>query len=92
LSEETNRNFDESVAVYPKTVEPMSYPIAGQNHFDLSVTAEGVDFYAVMDRVEGMLIRQALALSGGSKTKAAALLGLKRPCLTMKMKKLGMMG
>jgi len=41
--------------------------------------------FPAMDEVEGLLIQEALALSGGNKGNAAALLGISRPTLNKKL-------
>ena len=45
-------------------------------------------FGAAMDKVSGLLIAEALTITGGNRTKAAEILGLSRPTLLAKMDKL----
>jgi DNA-binding protein Fis len=44
-------------------------------------------FDTCMDHVAGILIREALVLSGGNRSQAAKLLGLSRPTLHTKIEK-----
>ncbi|TLM64776.1 MAG: sigma-54-dependent Fis family transcriptional regulator [Deltaproteobacteria bacterium] len=55
-----------------------------------SVPAAGIDLPGTIDAIERAMIRQALALAGGVKAKAAALLGLNRTTLVEKIKRLGL--
>ncbi len=55
----------------------------------MQVPPEGLDFRAVMDRVESDLIRQALEITRGNKNRAAQLIGLNRTTMLEKMKKKG---
>ncbi len=50
---------------------------------------EGVDLYASLEQVEGRLIREALARSGGNKERAARWLKLNRTTLVEKLKRRG---
>ncbi|RIL06045.1 MAG: DNA-binding response regulator [Proteobacteria bacterium] len=52
--------------------------------------ADGIDFNAVVDRLETQLIVQALEQTGGNKNRAAQLLGLNRTTLIEKIKKKGL--
>lgn len=49
----------------------------------------GIDFENAVSGFELSLLRQALAASGGNKTRAASLLRIKRTTLLAKMKVLG---
>ena len=51
----------------------------GQNHFD-----------TLMDRFAGLLISEALDLTGGNRSRAARLLGISRPTLLAKIEKYGL--
>jgi DNA-binding NtrC family response regulator len=55
-----------------------------------SVTEEGVDLPLVVSSLERQMIQEALALSGGVKSRAAALLNLNRTTLVEKMRRLGL--
>jgi transcriptional regulator with GAF, ATPase, and Fis domain len=55
-----------------------------------SVPAEGISLPDTIDAIERTMIRQALDLSGGVKSRAAALLGLNRTTLVEKIKRLGL--
>ncbi len=57
---------------------------------NLELTERGMDMAAVITEIERKLIAQALALSGGVKAQAAALLGLNRTTLVEKLKRLKM--
>ncbi|HOI94341.1 MAG TPA: sigma-54 dependent transcriptional regulator [Syntrophobacter fumaroxidans] len=48
---------------------------------------EGNAFDSIMDRLAGLLIGEALNLTGGNRTRAARLLGLSRPTLLSKIEK-----
>jgi len=48
---------------------------------------EGNAFDSIMDRLAGLLIGEALDLTGGNRTRAARLLGLSRPTLLSKIEK-----
>ncbi|HEX3849560.1 MAG TPA: response regulator [Polyangiaceae bacterium] len=50
---------------------------------------DGVDLYASLEQVEGRLIREALARSGGNKERAARWLKLNRTTLVEKLKRRG---
>ena len=54
----------------------------------LELTGRGMDIVAAISEIERTLIAQALALSGGVKAQAAALLGLNRTTLVEKIKRL----
>ena len=56
---------------------------------NISVTPGGINLNKILDELEQKLILQALELSNGVKSKAAALLGLNRTTLVEKMKKKG---
>jgi len=56
----------------------------------LELTVRGIDMAAAITEIERKLIAQALALSGGVKAQAAALLGINRTTLVEKMKRLKM--
>jgi DNA-binding NtrC family response regulator len=56
----------------------------------MHLTSEGLDFNEAVHAYEKNLIRQALALCGGNKAKAAELLRLHRTTLVEKIKKLGL--
>ncbi len=56
----------------------------------LDLSPQGMDMPAVIADLERKLIARALELASGVKTKAAALLGLKRTTLVEKMRRLGM--
>jgi DNA-binding NtrC family response regulator len=65
----------------PASADPGAAPTLG---------ADGVDFNAVIDRIETQLILQALERTGGNKNQAAQLLGLHRTTLLEKIKKKGL--
>jgi len=56
----------------------------------LEMTERGMDMVAAIAEIERKLITQALALSGGVKARAAALLGINRTTLVEKLKRLKM--
>jgi len=51
------------------------------------LSSEGIDLNSMLDEIENNMIRQALEISKGVKSKAASLLGLNRTTLIEKMKK-----
>jgi DNA-binding NtrC family response regulator len=53
------------------------------------IPAEGLNLPATIDAIERSMIGQALAVAGGVKSRAAALLGLNRTTLVEKIKRLG---
>lgn len=56
----------------------------------IELTEQGIDMVDSLSTIEKSLITQALALAGGVKAKAAALLGINRTTLVEKMKRIGM--
>lgn len=56
----------------------------------LHLTKEGLDLMKTVEELERRLIQEALELSGGVKSRAAALLGLNRTTLVEKMRRMGM--
>ena len=60
-----------------------------QSHVPTTLPADGLDMPAHIQEVEKEWIRQALVNSAGVKSKAAALLNIKRTTLVEKMKRLG---
>lgn len=56
----------------------------------LELTERGIDMPAAITEIERRLVVQALALSGGVKARAAALLGINRTTLVEKLKRLKM--
>jgi len=54
------------------------------------IPAQGLSLPQTIDAIERAMIGQALALSGGVKSRAAALLGLNRTTLVEKIKRLGL--
>jgi DNA-binding NtrC family response regulator len=62
-------------------------PKAGQRPPD--IPDDGVDFDAVVTKVERDLLLQSLAKAGGNKMRAAQLLGMKRTTFVEKLKRLG---
>ncbi|QEM68015.1 sigma-54-dependent Fis family transcriptional regulator [Geobacter sp. FeAm09] len=56
----------------------------------VELTEQGIDMAASLATIEKSLIAQALAMAGGVKAKAAALLGINRTTLVEKMKRLNM--
>jgi transcriptional regulator with PAS, ATPase and Fis domain len=56
------------------------------------ITVEGVEMGRTLEAIERGMIRQALDLSGGVKSRAASLLGLNRTTLVEKIKRLRMEG
>ncbi|MBF0518035.1 MAG: hypothetical protein HQK97_13155, partial [Nitrospirae bacterium] len=54
------------------------------------MSPEGIDLQAHLDDIETSFIIQALDISGGVKSKAAALLGLNRTTFLEKLKKKGL--
>ncbi len=56
------------------------------------ITAEGIEMGKTIEAIERGMIRQALDLSGGVKSRAASLLGLNRTTLVEKIKRLRMEG
>jgi two-component system, NtrC family, response regulator AtoC len=61
-----------------------------QEEFPSRVTSRGVDLGKALTDIERKMIGDALALSGGVKARAAALLNLNRTTLVEKMRRLGM--
>jgi len=55
-----------------------------------AIGAAGIDFNAVIDRIETKLILEALERTGGNKNQAARLIGLNRTTLIEKIKKKGL--
>ena len=56
----------------------------------LELTESGMDMVAAIAGIERVLITRALELSGGTKTRAAVLLGINRTTLVEKMKRMNM--
>lgn len=56
----------------------------------IRVTTAGIDLVKTVTRLEMKMIDEALAISGGVKARAAALLNLNRTTLVEKMRRLGM--
>jgi DNA-binding NtrC family response regulator len=54
------------------------------------IPAQGLSLPATIDAIERAMIGQALAICGGVKSRAAALLGLNRTTLVEKIKRLGL--
>ena len=54
------------------------------------IPAQGLSLPATIDTIERAMIGQALAICGGVKSRAAALLGLNRTTLVEKIKRLGL--
>ncbi len=59
------------------------------HHALITRTGENV-FDTIMDQVAGIIISEALNLSGGNRSRAAKLLGLSRPTLHSKIEKYGL--
>jgi len=59
------------------------------HHTLITRTGENV-FDTIMDQVAGIIISEALNLSGGNRSRAAKLLGLSRPTLHSKIEKYGL--
>lgn len=59
------------------------------HHALMTRTGENI-FDAIMDKVAGIIISEALNLSGGNRSRAAKLLGLSRPTLHSKIEKYGL--
>ncbi len=57
----------------------------------LTTSSGGAAHQDLLDRIEKLLITEALRQSGGNQTRAARLLGLARPTLHAKMQKYGLM-
>ncbi|MBI9085802.1 MAG: sigma-54-dependent Fis family transcriptional regulator [Desulfobacterales bacterium] len=79
--------------------ESAGSPIVGQNREEMirqllrrELTAGGSDhlFDQCMDRIAGILVGEALQLTGGNRSQAAKLLGLSRPTLHSKIEKYGL--
>ena len=71
---------------------PPQFAAAAQPDDPLAIPrlpAEGINLPEAIDTIERALIGQALGLSGGVKSRAAALLGLNRTTLVEKLKRLG---
>jgi len=66
----------------------------GNSDFELlpvpKIPAQGLSLPATIDAIERAMIGQALAICGGVKSRAAALLGLNRTTLVEKIKRLGL--
>lgn len=58
--------------------------------FDVDITPEGTPLEPSVRNLEHAMIVDAMQKTRGVKAKAAALLGMKRTSLIMKMKRLGM--
>jgi DNA-binding NtrC family response regulator len=56
----------------------------------IRVTNAGIDLAKTVTKLEMKMIDEALAISGGVKARAAALLNLNRTTLVEKMRRLGM--
>ena len=83
----------ESDAVYVSDVpEYIIDNIAGTNctNHSTELPPEGLDFNAVIEKLENSLITQALERTGGNKKAAARLLNLNRTTLVEKIKKKGL--
>ncbi|MCM2263692.1 MAG: sigma-54 dependent transcriptional regulator [Desulfuromonadales bacterium] len=73
---------------------PPQFAAGGDNDLDAlpvpKVPAEGINLPDTIDTIERTMIRQALELAGGVKSRAALLLGLNRTTLVEKIKRLGL--
>jgi transcriptional regulator with GAF, ATPase, and Fis domain len=63
-------------------------PVAAASGGAIAVPDAGLDFEQTVGRIEKQIIEDALKKSGGNKTAAAEMLGLKRTTLTAKLKSL----
>ncbi len=68
---------------------PSDIHLGSTDNLDSYVFEGRIDLKAKLTEMERSYIEQALALSGGTRSEAARLLGLKRTTLIQKMKKLG---
>ncbi len=69
--------------LYP---QDFALPKAAREEGVVAVPETGMDLQATVERLERTLIEQALRRTGGNKSQAADMLGLKRTTLTAKMK------
>ena len=74
---------------------PEDFPVIGQSRLAgsdslpaISIPPEGADFNLLVSRFERALIEEGLRLSDGKRSRAAALLNMKRTTLLEKLKKL----
>ncbi|MBI5844318.1 MAG: sigma-54-dependent Fis family transcriptional regulator [Deltaproteobacteria bacterium] len=70
----------------PETLEDMDSAVSRWIRLRLT-QADPQDFEAFMDHFAAIILRQALDLSGGNRTRASKLLGLSRPTLLSKIEK-----
>ena len=75
--------------LYPRAF-PLSRPAAGSTAVPevKAIPEAGVDLQSTVQRLERTLIEQALRRTGGNKSQAADILGMKRTTLTAKMRAL----
>ena len=73
----------ERAELYP---QDFALPKTAREESVLAVPETGMDLQATVERLERTLIEQALRRTGGNKSQAADMLGLKRTTLTAKMK------
>lgn len=57
--------------------------------FDMDIPEDGIDLNEEIEKVERLLIRKALKMANGSKTKTARLLNVSRDSLNYRIEKLG---
>ena len=81
----------ERAELYPSDFPlPEPHPAPGPTgETEIRLPPEGVDFEALVDRLERSLLAQALERTGGNKKRAAELLRLKRTTLSAKWRKAG---
>ena len=71
----------------PSTPPPLAFSSGADFSAPFGVLREGTDLNELVDRFERQLILEGLERSGGVKSRAAELLGIKRTTLVEKMKK-----
>jgi DNA-binding NtrC family response regulator len=74
-------------------LEPADFPLGQAERSEaadprIDLPQQGLDFEAMMTRIERYVLTQALEKSGGNKSRAAEMLGLKRSTLVSKVKAL----
>ena len=64
-------------------------PLRVENELEFEMPGSGIQFEETIQRIERMLLDQAIRKVGGNKARAAEMLGMKRTTLISKMKVLG---
>ena len=83
------RDLPEEIREAAAEVAPSDVAAQGLSPLPSDIPESGIDFDAVVTKVERDLLLQSLAKAGGNKMRAAQLLGMKRTTFVEKLKRLG---